>query len=98
MRAATIVWAGAGAKPPACNRKMVLNSLVLCVSAAGKSNLMDAVSFVMGVNTKDLRGAKVADFRSHGLSKSDANTSVTLHHRDTSRRSLPLVAAICSVL
>ena len=59
--------------------------------AAGKSNLMDAVSFVMGVNTKDLRGAKVADFRSHGVSKSDANTSVTLHHRDTSRRSLPLL-------
>lgn len=70
----------------------------LACPAAGKSNLMDAVSFVMGVNTKDLRGAKVADFRSHGLSKSDANTSVTLHHRDTSRRSLPLVAAICSVL
>jgi ubiquitin len=62
---------------------------------AGKSNLMDAVSFVMGVNTKDLRGAKVADFRIHGAGKSDANTSVTLYHRDTSRRSLPSLPAVC---
>ena len=56
---------------------------------------MDAVSFAMGVNTKDLRGAKVADFQIHGAGKSDANTSVTLYHRDTSRRSLPSLPAVC---
>ena len=52
---------------------------------AGKSNLMDAVSFVMGVNTKDLRGAKVSDFRSHSAKKGDSNTSVTLFYRGASQ-------------
>ena len=47
---------------------------------------MDAVSFVMGVNTKDLRGAKVADFRSHSAKPGDPNTSVTMFYRSTSQR------------
>ena len=55
-------------------------------ACAGKSNLMDAVSFVMGANTKDLRGQKVTDFRSHGAGKDDDNTSVTLFYRPASQR------------
>ena len=55
---------------------------------AGKSNLMDAVSFVMGVNTKDLRGAKVTDFRSHSAQKGDPNTSVTLFYHSSNGRCL----------
>ena len=57
-----------------------------CLRDAGKSNLMDAVSFVMGVKTTDLRGAKVSDFRSHSAQKGDPNTSVTLYYHNDARR------------
>jgi structural maintenance of chromosome 1 len=46
----------------------------------GKSNLMDAVSFVVGVNTAALRGTKLADFRSNLESATDELTSVTLFY------------------
>jgi structural maintenance of chromosome 1 len=49
-------------------------------SLTGKSNLMDAVSFVVGVNTAQLRGFKLADFRSNLDTATDAPTSVTLHY------------------
>ncbi len=49
-------------------------------SKSGKSNLMDAVSFVVGVSTAQLRGTKIADFRSHIGTATDAPTSVTLHY------------------
>ena len=42
---------------------------------------MDAVSFVVGVNTAQLRGTKLADFRSNLETATDAPTSVTLHYR-----------------
>lgn len=41
---------------------------------------MDAVSFVVGVNTTQLRGSKLADFRSNLETATDAPTSVTLHY------------------
>jgi chromosome segregation ATPase len=40
---------------------------------------MDAVSFVVGVNTSQLRGSKLADFRTTLETATDAPTSVTLH-------------------
>jgi chromosome segregation ATPase len=41
---------------------------------------MDAVSFVVGVNTAQLRGSKLADFRSNLETATEAPTSVTLHY------------------
>jgi len=53
---------------------------LLCL-LPGKSNLMDAVSFVVGVNTTTLRGTRLADFRSNLASADDRPTSVTLFYQ-----------------
>ena len=65
---------------------------------AGKSNLMDAVSFVMGVKTTDLRGTKVTDFRSHSAKAEDRNTAVTLYYRSEPSRFSPPEQQITPVL
>ena len=65
---------------------------------AGKSNLMDAVSFVMGVKTTDLRGTKVTDFRSHSAKAEDRNTAVTLYYRSEPSRFSPPEQQIPPVL
>jgi chromosome segregation ATPase len=46
---------------------------------------MDAVSFVVGVNTAALRGTKLADFRSNLASVTDEPTSVTLYYHSPAK-------------
>lgn len=58
----------------------VSSSLPLLFALPGKSNLMDAVSFVVGVNTTTLRGTRLADFRSNLSCADDRPTSVTLFY------------------